>query len=282
MRHPRSPGAPSSWSRSQSRSASRGEGPLLGSGGPDAARLFAVCMFCIFPGPAALAAGAAGKEACRAVCSTSPDSDGWRLAPQPSPRRSAHEASGTSEVFTNGWKPGRTGLVRPPGGERGEVPHQHAPCRWSTHLLLFSNCTFVIPKVARLPPSLSFVLGPFAQLHHFSVPVDTPPRRACVPLLAGAHCAGLYSPCVVPTSSQCSQEVSGCQVLANIPVKIARVHLAEELRADLLDIGKPLCVQGVGKNRHLGPGCRLGQSWGVFWKNDVISLCLSFPTCKRS
>ena len=52
--------------------------------GPDDAWCFAVCMFCIFPGPAALAAGRAGKKACCAVCSTCLDSEEWRLAPQPS------------------------------------------------------------------------------------------------------------------------------------------------------------------------------------------------------
>ena len=103
--------------------------------------------------------------------------------------------------------------------------------------LCFNNCTFIIPKTAKLPPSLSFALGALAQSQHFLVPVHTPPAgRVRAPLLAGDRCAWLYGSCVMLTSSECCREVSGGQVLANTPVKISSVHLAEEPRVHSLGI----------------------------------------------
>lgn len=49
------------------------------------------------------------------------------LLPCPPPCRSAHEATGSSEVFTNGWQTRQTSIVRPQGGERKEMPNQLAP-----------------------------------------------------------------------------------------------------------------------------------------------------------
>lgn len=108
--------------------ASHGEGPLRGSRSPDDERLFAMYMFCIFSRFAALAAGAAGKKAALLGAAHLLTVINDSLLPSPPPCRSAHEAGGSSEIFTNGWKPRQTGIVRPQGGQGKAVPSQLAPC----------------------------------------------------------------------------------------------------------------------------------------------------------
>lgn len=101
------------------------EGPL-GAQGPDDECLFAMCMFCIFSRFAALAAGAAGKKACLLCAAHLLTVMNDSLLPASS-LPLCPGGRGSSEVFTNGWKPRQTGIVGPHSGERKEVPSQLAP-----------------------------------------------------------------------------------------------------------------------------------------------------------
>lgn len=110
------------------------EGPPRARG-PDDECLFAMCMFCIFSSFAALAAGAAGKRACLLCAAHLLTVMNDSLLPASSPPL-CPGGPGSSEVFTNGWKPRQTGIVRPRSGESKEVPSQLAPYRSSAHLSL--------------------------------------------------------------------------------------------------------------------------------------------------